>query len=623
MSAYENAFAPDNVYGHALRLLLDRLPAGDLAGAVHLDVGCGYGAIAGPLTEQAPLSYVGVDADPDSVQALRDAGHEAHVLELGGEAETVAALLAVVGGRRIASITMLDVLEHLPRGAETLRALRRLAIDHEAALVISVPNVAHRDVGFKLAFGAWDYTATGLLDTTHVRFFTGRSLERDLACAGLYRAGRNDVEQERSDQHFPSSHPALASGTTLHQLLRSARAESAPDDNVNQFVWALAAGPALASPGYVEEREVARPFLSVVVRTQGRRLHCLQEALTCLAGQTDTDFEVLVMGHLLSVDQQVSVERVIEDVPESLRRRVRYVKVEHGNRVAPLNAGFAEASGEYIAILDDDDVPFAHWVEVFHQLSERAPGRLLRTVSVLQEIEESDVADRPGIRAVGAIRKIYPSEFDIIDHLRQNFTPNTAIAFPRGVFHDLGMRFDSELTTTEDWDFIMRAALRVGVASSPEITCIYHWWTRAESSRTVHAQDEWDRNLGRIVGKLDSQPVLLPEGSVGRIRALMAERDAAKAACDGVAAELTGLRSGTPEGWSPVRAALLRDLAEILESRSWRASAILRLPHTLWRRGSRIRLSSFVDLPDRELAHAAARLRESRSWRMTRFLRRG
>ncbi len=621
MSNYDNAFAPDNVYGHALRLLLDRLPA-DPADAIHLDVGCGHAAIAGPLTAESSVTYVGVDADPESVEAVRSAGYETHVVKLGDEEETLAALRAVVGDRRIASISMLDVLEHLPQGDATLRALRRLALDHEAALVLSVPNVSHRDVGFKLAFGSWDYTMTGIIDTTHVRFFTSGSLERELAAAGLYPIGRYDVEQELSDQHFPSSHPALASGTTLNHLLTTMRAQSAPDDNINQFVWALGPGPLTAAPAYIQDRETRRPFLSVVVRTQGRRLHCLREALTCLAGQTDDDFEVLVMGHLLTIEQQIAVERVIEDTPVSLRQRIRLVKVQHGNRVAPLNAGFAEAAGDYIAILDDDDVPFAHWVEVFHQLGQRAPGRLLRTVSVLQDIDESKVDGRPGIRATGPIRKIYPSEFDIVDHLRQNHTPNTAIAFPRGVFHDLGLRFDSELTTTEDWDFIMRAVLRVGVVSSPEVTCIYHWWTRAESSRTVHGVAEWDRNNGRIVRKLDSQPLLLPEGSASRIRAVLAERDAAVAERDALRSGHGSLH-GTRGRGSTTRDLLLGDVMDILESGSWRLSAPLRLPAALLRPASRVRLGTFLRMSDEELAHAAANLRRSRSWRATRFLRRG
>ncbi|MFI2753070.1 methyltransferase domain-containing protein [Cellulomonas sp. P22] len=619
MSNYENAFAHDNVYGHALDLLLDVIPrgvAGD--GAIHLDLGCGHAAIAGPLTEASGLVYVGVDADRETVDALMQRGIEAHHLELGAEKETLLAIVEIIAGRRVASISMLDTLEHLYDVTGVLRVIRRLALDNECAAVISVPNVTHRDIGFKLALGDWQYTETGILDTTHTRFFSARSLERELAAGGLYRTVRRDVDLEVSDQHFPDSHSALAAGTTLHHLLRRLRSEAAPDESTNQFVWAVAPGPVSENLVYTAERNPARPFLSVVMRTQGRRLHCLREALTCLAGQTDDDFEVLVMGHRLEVQQQVGVERVIEDLPKSLRDRTHLIKVQHGNRVAPLNQGFAAAQGHYIVILDDDDIPLAHWVETFRRMADREPGRMLRAVAVLQNIDAVETNGQSGIRTAGGIEKLYPSEFDIFDHLRANFTPNMAIAFPRGVFHDLGMRFDPELTTTEDWDFIMRAAVVVGVASSPEITSIYHWWVRGESSRTVHHQREWDRNNGRIVRKLDSRALILPEGSASRIREVMAERDSAREAANAAALRPEPSRGGHT-GADPRN---LNEIAQILESRSWRLSAPLRLPGVLAAPSRRVRFSNYVAMSDDSLIHAAAELRRSRSWRVTSILRR-
>lgn len=621
MSQYENEFAVDNVYGHALDLLL-AIGSGQRGAepAVHLDLGCGHAAIADRLVEATGLVYVGLDASIEAVEALRVRGYEAHQLELGPEEETHQAIASMIAGRRLASISMLDTLEHLNDGNATLRVIRRLALEHACAVVISVPNVTHRDVGFKLALGAWNYTEAGILDTTHTRFFSADSLAMELAAGGLYPAARNDVHLELSDQHFPESHSVLATGTTLNHLLRQLRAQAGPDDNTNQFVWAVAPGPISGRVAYVEERNPPRPFLSVIMRTQGRRLHCMREALTCLAGQTDDDFEVLVMGHRLDVQQQIAVERVIEDLPVTLRNRTRLVKVQHGNRAAPLNMGFAEARGHYIAVLDDDDIPFAHWVEEFRRLADREPGRMLRTVSVLQAIEGVEIGSRTAVRTVGSIQKVYPSEFDIFDHLRANYTPNTAIAFPRGVFHDLGMRFDDLLTTTEDWDFIMRAAVVVGVASSPEVTCIYNWWMQGESSRTVHRQREWDSNNGRIVRKLDSSALILPEGSATRIRDIMSERDSALSE----AAAATAAAVAAASRPAPVERDLhlLDDIARILESRSWKVSAPLRISSGIIRSSRRISFSNYVHMTDEELAHAARELRASRSWRLTRMFRR-
>ncbi len=347
-----------------------------------------------------------------------------------------------------------------------------------------------------------------------------------------------------------------------------------------------------------------RPFLSIVMRTQGRRLTCLAEALTCLAGQTCTDFEVLVMGHRLTATERADVERVIGETPDWLRERVRFLAVDRGKRAAPLNEGFAAARGDYVAILDDDDLPFGHWVQTFAELAEEAPGRVLRTIAVQQDVVACTVLGEQGVRAVGPVEDRYPPEFDFVEHLRQNFTPNTAIAFPRGPFHEGGVRFDEELTTTEDWDFIMRTVAVAGVASRPEITCLYRWWVEGASSRTDHDREEWDRNMETIVAKLDEAPLTFPPGAVRRIRALFTERDE--------------LRYGALSG---ARADALVRVLSILESRSWRAAAPLRAVGRLL--GHRpVRPSDYVHWPLSSLLEVIDELEASRSWRWTAFLRR-
>lgn len=356
-----------------------------------------------------------------------------------------------------------------------------------------------------------------------------------------------------------------------------------------------------AAPGAPGED---RPFLSIVMRTQGRRLHCLTEALTCLAGQTCTDFEVLVVGHRLGASERADVERVIEENPAWLRDRTRLVAVDRGKRAAPLNEGFAAAHGRYIAILDDDDIPFGHWVQTFAEMADEAPGQVLRTVAVQQDIVGCTVLGRPSVRAVGPVEDRYPAVFDFVDHLRQNFTPNTAIAFPREPFHDLGIRFDEELTTTEDWDFIMRTVAVAGVASRPVITCLYRWWVEGASSRTDHDREEWDRNMETIVQKLDGAPLLFPPGSVRRIRGLLTELDE--------------LRYGSLSG---ARADALVRVLSILESRSWRAAAPLRAVGRLLGRRP-VRPSDYVHWPLSALLEVIAELEASRSWRWTALLRR-
>jgi glycosyltransferase involved in cell wall biosynthesis len=250
-------------------------------------------------------------------------------------------------------------------------------------------------------------------------------------------------------------------------------------------------------------------------------MHTFNETLTCLAGQTDTDFEVLVLGHRLPYERQLAVERAIDDSPTWLRERIRLILVNKGNRTHPLNVGFENARGRYIGILDDDDIPFANWVETFRELDAREPGKILRAATVRQDVKTANVGRRAGLRAEGPLDLIYPSSFDLFEHLRTNQTPPVCLAFPRGVFHDLKIRFDEELSTTEDWDFLLRVAAIVGVASSPQITSVYRWWVSEECARLIHPVEEWQANHGRILHKIDGMMFLFPKGTTKRIRHLL------------------------------------------------------------------------------------------------------
>lgn len=645
MAKYDNEFGPGNVYGRTLELLTSHLNTPERAGekAIHLDLGCGYGHLAEELERATGLVYVGVDLDPDAVASLKERGLESHQGSLGGRSTTLEALRKIVGDRGVASITLLDVIEHLVDAVEPVSAVAELAAEHKALVVVSVPNITHQDVGLKLVFGGWDVTETGLLDKTHVRFYTKRSLEQALRSFGLYKFAEANVEVACSDQHFPATHPALGDGTSIHRYLTALRRDASGEGLVGQFVWACAPGPQAANDGVTVDREPARPFLSIVVRTQGNRSHGLREIFTCLAAQTYQDFEVVVVAHKVEVDQQIEVERVIEDTPLSLRTRIRLLVLDQGRRSAPLNVGFAAAAGRYIAILDDDDLVFAHWVETFASMERRAAGRMLRTVSVPQHAEIVKVDGRTAGRATGALIDQYPPAFDFLDHLLTNRTPNTAVAFPRGVFHDLGQHFDEELSTTEDWDFMMRVASLVGVDSSPTVTCIYRWWGTDESSRTMHDQFEWQRNHGAIFRKFDESQILFPSGSARRVREILLERDQFHQERDQLgttSAELDGRLQSADQRASEAeaqrdraseaeaqrgRAKLdrLRRIQSILDSTSWKVTAPIRLVSRLVGRGRRITIDTYFDAELADLDRTIEGLLASTSWKVTRRLRRG
>ena len=79
-------------------------------------------------------------------------------------------------GEKFNLILVLDVLEHLVDPWKFLKMIKSRLSDR-GTLIISVPNIRHYSVIKDLIFfGRWEYEESGILDSTHLRFFTKKSL---------------------------------------------------------------------------------------------------------------------------------------------------------------------------------------------------------------------------------------------------------------------------------------------------------------------------------------------------------------------------------------------------------------------------------------------------------------
>jgi 2-polyprenyl-3-methyl-5-hydroxy-6-metoxy-1,4-benzoquinol methylase len=77
-----------------------------------------------------------------------------------------------------------DVLEHLLDPVSVLRACHRLLAD-SGKIIVSLPNVAHWSIRLALLQGRWNYTDIGILDRTHLKFFTLQTAEQMFHDAGF------------------------------------------------------------------------------------------------------------------------------------------------------------------------------------------------------------------------------------------------------------------------------------------------------------------------------------------------------------------------------------------------------------------------------------------------------
>ena len=268
-----------------------------------------------------------------------------------------------------------------------------------------------------------------------------------------------------------------------------------------------------------------RVFGSVVMRTQGRRPEALREALLSLYAQSYDNFEVLLIGHKLNEAQRRLVELILAEQDEAFRSRIRFLPLDTGTRTTPLNFGFAHALGEYIMILDDDDIVLETWMEEFHATAQRKPGRLLHLSSFSQDWHMIDTPyGDQGLRATTAPKSLHVCKFNVLEQFYSNNCPTLGLGFPAYAFQEWGVRFDETLTTTEDWDCLMRTALLCGVEDGEGALAIYRMWTNAESSATIHDSEEWQQNYQKIQQKFAQIPFVLPAGYAPYLRELVALR---------------------------------------------------------------------------------------------------
>ena len=92
--------------------------------------------------------------------------------------------MAELGGERYDTIVCADVLEHVRDGARLLDRLRSL-LAPAGELLLSVPNIAHDAIIANLVDERFEYGGEGLLDPTHLRLYTWRSLARVLRDSGF------------------------------------------------------------------------------------------------------------------------------------------------------------------------------------------------------------------------------------------------------------------------------------------------------------------------------------------------------------------------------------------------------------------------------------------------------
>lgn len=148
-----------------------------------LDVGCAGGLLGSALMKHGWTVY-GVEPEAEIAGRASTRLHKVFC-------ETFPSS-GVHEGAPYDAIVFGDSLEHMQDPWDALSVAVDLLSD-DGVLFASVPNVSHLSVVRGLLRGRWQYAESGLLDSTHLRFFTPSSFEEALQAVGLEVFGRHAV----------------------------------------------------------------------------------------------------------------------------------------------------------------------------------------------------------------------------------------------------------------------------------------------------------------------------------------------------------------------------------------------------------------------------------------------
>lgn len=144
-----------------------------------LDIGCAAGQLAGTLRATRPsvkLEIVGIEVSPEAAKAAA-ATVDTVIL---GNIESI----PLEFEKYFDCVILGDVLEHLVDPWSAVRKVEML-VRNSGTVIASIPNVQNWRVIVDLIRGRWEYREFGIMDSTHLRFFTKKAIHALFIGSGL------------------------------------------------------------------------------------------------------------------------------------------------------------------------------------------------------------------------------------------------------------------------------------------------------------------------------------------------------------------------------------------------------------------------------------------------------
>lgn len=168
-----------------------------------LEVGTSTGYMSRVMKEEFGCTVHGIEIDPESAKIAQP------FLEtlIIGDVEKID-FEKQYGSIRFDVITFADVLEHTVYPKKVLEKAKEY-LTQDGKILISVPNITYLGVILLLIHGKFNYTSTGILDNTHLHFFSRSSLFGLVKDAGFKLSEIHEMKKPLFDSEFSITMEAI------------------------------------------------------------------------------------------------------------------------------------------------------------------------------------------------------------------------------------------------------------------------------------------------------------------------------------------------------------------------------------------------------------------------------
>lgn len=350
-------------YSFARQEVIDAVIKNSISAKRVLEIGCAGGATGKRLKELAPVDYyMGIELSEEAAGMARQYLDKVIVADV-----EKADMSKDIGLKKndFDLILALDVLEHLYNPWDVLANLTDY-LKPGGHVIASIPNIQNISVVKELLKGRWRYEGAGILDATHLRFFTFEEIEKMFSGAGLSIKERDCVlnppinTTSIKDKGNSFNHDNI----TISDLTR--------EDVLRLFTYqyvviAEKEGTEIAHQSLPDFKATSKGIVSIVIPVFNKveyTRRCLEAIVRNTPGEL---FEVIIVDNASTDGTKELLQGLGGDV------KIITNETNFGFTRA-CNQGARIAGGEYILFLNNDTEPQPGWLEGMLDIADSNPN---------------------------------------------------------------------------------------------------------------------------------------------------------------------------------------------------------------------------------------------------------